>query len=86
MQENQVVKHTLTIEQRKFLTISAVESVVAFSEVKIVLTLVGGERLNVIGSGLKITGFSKASGAFSAEGVLTGVQYGGKGFVSKFFK
>lgn len=86
MQENQVVKHTLTIEQRKFLTISAVESVVAFSEVKIVLSLVGGERLSVIGSGLKITGFSKASGTFSAEGVLTGVQYGGKGFAAKFFK
>ena len=86
MQENQGVKHTLSIEQRKFLTVSAVESVVAFSEVKIVLSLVGGERLNVIGSGLKITGFSKANGSFTAEGTLMGVQYGGKNFAARIFK
>ena len=86
MQENLAAKHTLSIEQRKYLTVSAVESVVAFSEVKIVLLLVGGERLNVIGSGLKITGFSKSSGAFTAEGTLTGVQYGGKNFAARIFK
>ena len=86
MQENQGVKHTLLIEQRKILTITAVESVVAFSEVKIVLTLIGGERLNIVGSGLKITGFSKSSGSFTAEGTLTGVQYGGKGFAARLFK
>ncbi|MBQ8343294.1 MAG: YabP/YqfC family sporulation protein [Clostridia bacterium] len=86
MQENQSAKHTLSIEQRKFLSVSAVESVVAFSEVKIVLSLVGGERLNIIGSGLKITGFSKSSGSFTAEGTLTGVQYGGKGFAARIFK
>ena len=83
MQEN---KHLISLEQRKNLTVSGVESVSSFSEVKIVLSLVGGERLSVIGSGLKITGFSKATGSFSAEGVLTGVQYGGKGFAAKFFK
>lgn len=86
MQENQSAKHTLSIEQRKVLSVSAVESVLAFSEVKIVLLLVGGERLNVIGSGLKITGFSKSSGSFTAEGTLTGVQYGGKGFAARIFK
>ena len=41
MQEN---KHYIQIEQRKNLTVSAVESVMAFSEVKIVLALLGGER------------------------------------------
>ena len=61
MQDNQSVKHTVSIEQRKFLTISAVESVLSFSEVKIVLSLVGGERLNVVGSGLKITSFLRRS-------------------------
>ena len=86
MQENQGAKHTLSIEQRKFLTVSAVESVVAFSEVKIVLSLIGGDRLSVIGSGLKITGFSKSSGSFTAEGTLTGVQYGGKNFAARIFK
>ena len=41
MQEN---KHTVIIEQRKTLSVSAVESVVAFSEVKIVLALLFSVR------------------------------------------
>lgn len=83
MQEN---KHIVTIEQRKNLTINAVESVVAFSEVKIILSLLGGERMSVIGSGLKITGFSKTNGTFAAEGTITSISYGGKSVVSKIFK
>ena len=83
MQEN---KHIVTIEQKKFLTVSAVESVVAFSEVKIVLALQGNTRMSVVGTGLKITGFSKATGAFTAEGTVMGVNYGGKTFVARLFK
>lgn len=83
MQEN---KHTVIIEQRKTLSVSAVESVVAFSEVKIILALLGGGKLTVVGSGLKISGFSKASGSFTAEGAVTGITYGGKGFAAKIFK
>lgn len=83
MQEN---KHIVTIEQRKNLMVNAVESVVAFSEVKIILSLLGGERMSVVGSGLKITGFSKTSGTFAAEGTITSISYGGKSVVSKIFK
>ena len=83
MQEN---KHIVTIEQRKNLMVNAVESVVAFSEVKIILSLLGGERMSVIGSGLKITGFSKTNGTFAAEGTITSLSYGGKSVVSKIFK
>ena len=83
MQENH---HSIVIEQRKRLTVNAVEGVVSFSEVKITLSLLGGERMTVIGSGLKITGFSKTNGTFTAEGTVTGVSYGGKSFVSKLFK
>ena len=83
MQES---KHSVTIEQRKNLTITAVESVVAFSEVKIILALLGGERMSVIGSGLKISGFSKSNGTFSAEGKITSVSYGGKTVVARIFK
>lgn len=85
MQENNG-KHSIVIEQRKHLSVSAVESVVAFSEVKIILLLVGGERMSVIGSGLKITGFSKTSGSFTAEGSITGVSYGGKSLAARIFK
>ncbi len=83
MQEN---RHSVNIEQRKLLTVNAVESVVAFSEVKIILSLVGGERMNVLGSGLKITAFSKTNGTFTAEGTVSGISYGGKGMVSRIFK
>ena len=79
-------KHSITIEQRKRLSVTAVDSVVAFSEVKIILSLVGGERLIVVGTHLKIVGFSKTNGTFLAEGTVTGVQYGGKGFVARLFK
>ncbi len=83
MQENQ---HSLQLERKKLLTVSGVESVAAFSEVKIILVLVGGGRMSVVGSGLKITAFSKSSGSFTAEGSFTGISYGGKGLAARLFK
>ena len=83
MQEN---KHSVMLEQRKSLSISGIESVASFSEVKIVLVLLGGERMNVIGSGLKITGFSKTNGTFTAEGDVMGISYGGKSLAARIFK
>ena len=80
------MKHSIVLEQKKNLTVNGVESVTSFSEVKIVLTLSGGERMNVIGSGLKITGFSKTSGNFTAEGDVVGISYGGKSFAARIFK
>ena len=50
------------------------------------LTLLGGERMSVIGSGLKITGFSKANGTFTAEGDVMGISYGGKSLAARIFK
>ena len=82
----QEMKHSVTIEQRKNITVSAVESVIAFSEVKILLALIGGERMSILGSSLKITAFSKTSGSFTAEGTVTSVSYGGKNVVAKIFK
>lgn len=84
MQENNF--HQVSIEQRKRITVQGVESVVAFSEVKIVLTICGGEKMHVIGSGLKIVGFSKTNGSFTAEGTISGISYGGKSFAAKLFK
>ena len=84
MQEN--LKHSLTIDQRKSVAISGVESVSAFSEVKIALTLLGGEKLHIAGTDLKIIGFSKSNGTFTAEGTISGVSYGGKSFAAKLFK
>lgn len=84
MQENQ--NHQINIEQCKKITVSGVECVKAFSEVKIVLALLSGDRLHVAGMGLKITGFIKSSGVFTAEGNITGISYGGKSFAAKLFR
>ncbi len=85
MQENNK-QHSVIIEQRKSITINGVESVAAFSEVKITLRLLGGERLFVAGTGLKITAFSKTNGTFVAEGSVSGISYGGKSFAAKLFR
>ena len=83
MQES---KHFIELEQRKSLTVSGVESVSSFSEAKIVLSLFGGDRMSIVGTGLKITGFSKTSGSFTAEGEFIGLSYGGKSLASRIFK
>ncbi len=85
MQENNN-KHSVTIEQRKSIVVNGVDSVLAFSEVKILLLLIGGEKMQILGMELKITGFSKASGSFTAEGTFSGVSYGAKSIVSRIFK
>lgn len=86
MQENERNNHSVQIERRKNITVSGVESVAAFSQVKIVLKLLGGERLFVVGTDMKITGFSKTNGTFTAEGSVSGISYGGKSFASKLFR
>lgn len=83
MQEN---KHSILLEQRKNLSVTGVESVSSFSEVKITLVLLGGERLQILGTGLKIVGFSKTNGNFQAEGEVAGISYGGKSFAQRLFK
>ena len=83
MQDN---KHSVILEQRKNLSINGVECVSSFSEVKISLALLGGERMSILGSGLKITSFSKANGTFTAEGDVVGISYGGKSLTARIFK
>ena len=78
--------HQITLTQKKDVMVTGVEGVLSFSETKIGLSLVGGGKLFVAGSGLKISGFSKEDGIFTAGGTLTGVSYGGNGFASKLFK
>ena len=84
MQETTI--HSVTIEQKKSIEVKGVESVLAFSENKITLQITGGEKMFVSGAELKISGFLKSSGTFSASGKIFGISYGGKGFASKFFK
>ena len=78
--------HQITLTQKKEVVVTGVEGVLSFSETKIALSLVGGGKLFVAGSGLKISGFSKENGIFSASGTLTGASYGGSGFAAKLFR
>ena len=79
--------HSLTIEQCKRITATAIESVDSFSDKQIILSFSDG-RIVVSGSGMKITNFSKSGGAFSAAGEIVAVRYIGKGspLKSKLFK
>lgn len=79
-------EHSISLVQRKNLSVTGVESVISFSEVKILLTLLNGERLQILGIGLKISGFSKSSGTFTAEGEIATLTYNGKSFMAKLLK
>lgn len=70
--------HTLTVEGQKKITMSGVESVNSFSPAQINLTISGG-KATITGSDLKITNFSKSSGAFAATGNVYGVRYNARG-------
>ena len=82
----QEILHQLTIEQRKSISVSGVDSVKSFSSTRIELLLVENKmRLTISGENLKISGFSKTSGAFSATGTVESVKYGG-GLKSRIFR
>ena len=65
---------------------TCVESVDAFSEERLVLT-VSGQRVTIEGAHLKILAFSQGSGSFSASGEVRAVKYGtAKGKLGSLFK
>lgn len=76
----------LTVEQRKKISMTGVESVDFFSEERIVLS-VNGQRVTIEGSKLKVAAFSQGSGSFSANGEVRSVKYGaGKGKLAGLLK
>lgn len=76
----------LTIEQRKKITMSGVESVDAFSPTRILLT-VCGSKVAIEGSRLKVLSFSQGSGNFTASGEVRSLRYGAaKNKLSALFK
>ena len=78
--------HFIKIDKRKDIEVGGAVSVIAFSENKITLEIVGNIRLYVVGNGLKISGFSATGGSFKATGEIQGVSYGGKSFAARLFK
>ena len=65
---------TALIEQQKKISMTGDESVDAFSDRQISLTLDNGKAV-IAGENLKIINFSKSNGNFSAVGKISGVRF-----------
>ncbi|MCD7729737.1 MAG: hypothetical protein LUI60_07510 [Clostridia bacterium] len=83
----EAVPHSVTVEDCKKVSATAIDSVDGFSPSQIILSFSGG-RIIIAGAGLKIVNFSKASGNFAAVGTVNGVKYASKGvkLSQKIFK
>jgi hypothetical protein len=76
------IQHSISIESKKKFSATAIESVDSFSDRQIVLSFSGG-KIVVTGSNMKIVGFSKTGGNFSALGDIAGVRYLGSGGIKQ---
>lgn len=87
MQSIEKTPHLFTLESRKKLTITGVDSVDGFSE-QILKLSVNGEKLCVGGTNIKITSYNKANGNLSAEGDFFEIKYAQKkeGLLKKVLK
>lgn len=87
MQQNVIEIDTLVLDGRKKLTMSCVETVDGFSEQSLKIT-VKGNKVFIIGNGIKITSFNKATGNLTAEGEFFEIKYGAKKqpLVKRIFK
>lgn len=81
-QSNQSV---FTLEGRRKLTMTCVESVDSFSDTAIILT-VGGKKVTIGGENLKILTFSQGNGNFAANGEVNSVKFGTAKKISKLFQ
>ncbi len=78
--------HTLTLEDTKRISATGIEGVRDFSPTQFTLVYAGG-KIVVGGADMKMVGFSKQTGAFSASGSITSVKYGaGGGLRNKLLK
>ena len=75
--QNQTEICSLTLQDRKCLSLTCVDSVDSFSEQNIKLQ-VRGEKVLVSGENIKITSFNKATGLLCADGLFTTIKYLGK--------
>ena len=77
MQQTSIEADKLVLDGRKRLSMTGVQSVDGFSDQVINLT-VSGNKVRIIGDGLKITAYNKATGSLSADGNFTEIKYNGK--------
>ena len=72
MENNQV--ESIILEHQKKLNMTMVESVDAYSDQNLKL-VVGGKKVTVLGEGIKIVSYNKASGVLVADGLFSEIKY-----------
>ena len=84
----EVVNHTLNLESRKRICLTAVLEVLAFSDKEIRLKLKNNEVLILNGENLKIVCFDSSNSSFTASGIFSSVRYRAQNvaLVKKVFK
>ena len=85
--QNQIENDKLTLDGRKKLSMTGVESVNSFSTNALKLT-VNGKTVLISGENIKIDSYNKSSGLFSATGVFSEIKYSIKKqpIIKKIFK
>lgn len=68
------IKHTLTLDSRNVLNITAVDDVISFDETLVSLS-VGENLLNISGEGLTIKNLSLENGDVSVNGNIQAIVY-----------
>ena len=86
MEENKT--HSISLEGQKKICVTAVSEVESITAESIRLIIVGGKRLLISGSNLKMGAFSKQNSTFSAEGIINEIKYSGQKttFLKKILK
>ena len=72
--QNNDKNEVLTVENRKKITLSCVQTVDSFSD-KVLKTTVNGKTLTISGKNIKITAFNETTGVLSAIGEFDEIKY-----------
>jgi len=67
-------KHTLSLDSRSSLSVTAVDDVISFDETLVSLS-VGESQLNISGDGLSIKNLSIENGELTVNGNITAILY-----------
>lgn len=89
MEENNILNHSVILENRKNLSISGVKECLGFDEETINLDTNFG-KMTIKGMGLHIVSFNTESGELTADGRINAIVYTASqnqgGFFGKIFK
>ena len=88
MEEQNLLSHSIILENRKIINLSGVNECIGFDEETILLNTKLG-KLTIKGTGLHIQNYNTQTGELSAEGKIHAIAYtssDNKNFFSKLFR